>query len=95
MKAMAASEWVGYEHNAIVAQLDISSDEIMALGGIIERSDSDLGKAEIAVFILDSGKVISLSKTDGNPVPGYTLILAGSDYSGVLDEFLREAVRVL
>jgi hypothetical protein len=79
------------EHNAIIAQIDISNDEIAALGGVIERSDTDLGELEAAVFALDTGQVISLSRTDGNTVPGYTLILAGPDYRGVLDEFLREA----
>jgi hypothetical protein len=91
MKAIPATAWVGSEDNAIIAQIDISPEEIAALGGIIERSDSQLGPLEAAVFALATGKVVSLSRTEGNPVPGYTLILEGPDHSGVLDQILREA----
>lgn len=91
MKAIPATAWPGSEDNAIIAQIDISSEEIAAPGRIVERSDSQLGPLEAAVFALDTGKVISLSRTDGNPVLGFTLILDGPDYSGVLEQFLREA----
>jgi hypothetical protein len=91
MRAIPAAAWTGSADNAIIAQLDISSAEIEALGGVIERSESQLGPIEGAAFALDTGKVISLSRTAGNPVPGFTLIVAGPDYSGVLDRFLIEA----
>jgi hypothetical protein len=91
MKAMTGTRWVGSEHNAVIAQIDIGSDEIAALGGNIERSNSDLGQVETAVFALEAGKVILLYRTERNPVRGFTLIVEGSDYSGVLDQFLREA----
>jgi hypothetical protein len=91
MKAIPATAWVGSKDNTIIAQIDISPEEIAALGGIIERPESQLGPLEAVVFALATGKVISLSRTEGSPVPGYTLILEGPDYSGVLDQFLSEA----
>ena len=60
MKAMPGTRWVGSEHNAIIGQIDISSDEIAVLGGNIERSNSALGPVEAAVFALEAGKVILL-----------------------------------
>jgi hypothetical protein len=91
MKALPGTQWVDSNSNVIIAQVNISNEEIAALGGIVERSDSALGPTEVAVFTLETGRMILLYRTENNPVPGYTLIVAGSDYSGVLDEFLREA----
>jgi len=88
---MTGTRLVGSGHNAIISQIDISSDEVAALGGNIERSDSGLGQVEAAVFARETGKVILLYRTERNPVRGFTLIEEGSDYSGVLDQFLREA----
>lgn len=68
MKAMLGTRWVGSEHNAIIGQIDISSDEIAVLGGNIERSNSALGPVEAAVFALEAGKVILLYRTKRNPV---------------------------
>lgn len=90
MKAIPTTAWAGSVGNTIIAQIDISPEEIAALGGVVERSESQLGPFEAAVFVLDAGKVILLSRS-GNPVPGFTLILEGPDYSGVLDQFLCEA----
>jgi hypothetical protein len=91
MRAISAAAWVGSAENAIIAQLDIGSAEIEALGGVIERSESQLGPIEGAAFTLDTGKNVLVSRTVGNPVPGFTLIVAGADHSGVLDQFLKEA----
>jgi hypothetical protein len=91
MKSVPADRWTGLPDNAIIAQINVSSDEIKALGGHLARSYQQLGETELAVFMLDTGKLISLSRTEGNPVPGFTLILAGPEHQGVLNEFLREA----
>lgn len=91
MKGLPPDEWIGSPDNAIIAQINISRDEIAALGGLIERWTDNLGDLDIAVFQLATGDVVSLSRPDGTPAPGYTLILAGANSSGILDRFLSEA----
>jgi hypothetical protein len=91
MNPITSSQWTGSKGNTIIAQINIGDEEIKALGGILERSDSDLGKQVSAVFSLNSGKIIALIKTEGNRVPGYTLILAGPGHPEVLGQFLQEA----
>ena len=82
MRALPADQWIGSRDNVIIAQVDISADEIAALGGLIEHRDVDLGDLQVAVFELETGAVMSLSRTEGNPVSGYALILQGTDSSG-------------
>jgi hypothetical protein len=69
MKPVTAKDWVRSKHNSVVAELNVSGQEIAALGGKMERPDSEHGQVEMAVFALNSGEVISLSKGEGNPVP--------------------------
>jgi hypothetical protein len=61
MKAMTGTQWVGSEHNAIIAQIEISNGEIEALGGIIERSESELGQSEAAFFHLNTLRGLSFT----------------------------------
>jgi hypothetical protein len=43
MNPIKSSQWTGSKDNAIIAQIDIGDEEIIALGGVLERSDADLG----------------------------------------------------
>jgi hypothetical protein len=91
MKGISAEQWTGSPDNAIIAQIEISEHEIVALGGSLERWSDNLGEVTIAAFELRTGELVSLSRPDGTPAPGYTLIVAGGNTSGILDEFLSEA----
>ena len=91
MRGVAADQWTGSRDNAIIGQLDVTAAEITELGGLIQRMPDQLGEVELAVFVLGSGEMVSLSRAEGSPVGGYTLICASPDGARVLDQFLREA----
>jgi hypothetical protein len=54
----------------VVAQLDISLSDVLHIGGVVERPDSESGEVEVAVFGLDSGQIVLLTRIRGNPVQG-------------------------
>jgi len=91
MHALSLSAWDARD-SSVVAQVDIDADEIVRLGGVVERPDSESGQVETAVFGLDSGLVVLLTRVQGNPVAGFALLQAGQHPSStVLEWFLRES----
>ena len=64
MKALAPDNWVGSRDNAILGQIEISEEELLALGGDIGREEEELGPLEFFVFELEDREIVSLSRHD-------------------------------
>ncbi|MFJ8473184.1 hypothetical protein [Kitasatospora sp. NPDC094011] len=76
----------------VCALLDISRADIEAMGGVIESVVDEHAEVSVAVFFLDSGRLVSLVRISGDSAPGFSLLL---DREGrpveALHEFLAEA----
>lgn len=76
----------------VCALLDIDRTDVEAMGGVIESVFEEHAEVSVAVFSLDSGRLVSLVQISGDSAPGFTLLLDGDGSSvEVLHEFLAEA----